>query len=447
MRNLVLVVCFAVVFVATATAQVFSGSLSGSVADPSGQVIPNAAVTLISEVSSEQRSATTNETGDFVFAGLAPAAYTIRVEAKGFRTLEQKNNVVLAQGRTAVGKLQVEVGSLAESVTVTARGQEVATTTTSQAAVLDSRQLAMISTRGRDPTTILRLLPGIAQSVSNEQDAFGGTYAVWTPNIMGASGENSGVTFYVDGVNSGDGGGGGRFVGATSVDAIAEVNVQLGAYPAEYGLKGAAQVNFITKRGGDQFHGTAYWYKRNEAFNANNFFNNKNSLRRPTYRFSTQGGNLGGPIPVKIPILNPKGHQMFFFYSLDDTQVKLPTPLQRWTLPTALERAGDFSQSVDTKGNLIVVKDPTNNNTPFSLNKIPSGPIECEWDCPDERDQASQLLRTMPRRDDRVQFPVARAERVPAAPDASLPVRFAADRQGHFRFQASNLVHEGIVVH
>ncbi len=344
----------ALVFTGTTPAQILSGSLSGSVADPSGQRIAGATVTVTSEASGEQRSATSNETGDFIFAGLSPSAYTIRVEAKGFRAHERKNNVVLAAGRLAVGDLQLEVGSLSESVTVTAQGQEVATTTTSHQAVIDNKQVALISLRGRDPVSLLRILPGVQQGVDTDQ--FGGAFSVPVPEFQGRGGN----TLYVDGVNGGDGGGGGNFSGATNIDAIAEVNVQMGAYTAEYGLKGGTQVNFITKRGGEQYHGTAYWYIRNEWFNANTWLGNHTSLPkgvpRPVYRFSTQGGNIGGPVPVKIPVLNPKGNQMFFFYSLDDTQMKEPASIRQWTLPSMLERQGNFSQSA------VKPKDPLNNN-------------------------------------------------------------------------------------
>ncbi len=295
---------------------------------------------------------------------MSPSAYTIRVEAKGFRAHERKNNVVLAAGRLAVGSLQLEVGSLAESVTVTAQGQEVATTTTSHQAVIDNKQVALISLRGRDPVSLLRILPGVQQGVDTDQ--FGGAFSVPVPEFQGRGGN----TLYVDGVNGGDGGGGGNFSGATNIDAIAEVNVQMGAYTAEYGLKGGTQVNFITKRGGEQYHGTAYWYVRNEFFNANTWLGNHTSLpngvRRPVYRFSTQGGNIGGPVPVKIPVLNPKGNQMFFFYSLDDTQMKEPASIRQWTLPSMLERQGDFSQSAAKP------KDPLNNNAAFPGNVIPA---------------------------------------------------------------------------
>jgi hypothetical protein len=366
MKHLVSAVGLVLTIAVTASAQILSGSLSGAVTDPSGHVIVGASVILTSEVSDEERFTATNEVGDFIFTGLAPGSYMIRVEAKGFRALERKNSIVGAAARLAVGKLQLEVGALAESVTVSAQGQPVATTTTSQQAVLDSKQVLMISVRGRDPISLLRLIPAVQQGV--DSDSFGGSYAVTAPKIAGGVRN----TFYVDGVNAGDQGDGANFSGATNLDAIGEVNVQVGAYTAEYGLKSGAQINYITKRGGDRFHGAAYWYDRNEFFNANSWLGNHTNQRRPIYRYSTLGGNLGGPVPVKIPLLNPKGHQLFFFYSLDDTQTKEPQPINRWTLPSVLERQGDFSQSRATSGSLITVKDPSGINAPFPNNVIPS---------------------------------------------------------------------------
>ena len=374
MKYFVCVLALVFLFATAMPAQILSGSLSGSVTDPSGQRIAGATVRLTSEASGEQRNGTTNETGDFLFPGLNPGAYTLHVEAKGFRTLERKNNVVPAASRLAVGALPLEVGSLSESVTVTAQGQEVATTTTAHTAMLDAKQLSMISVRGRDIVSMMRLLPGTTQNVGEAyEDSFGGTYGTNVPTFQGRGGN----TLYVDGVNGGDGGGGGMFSGATNLDAISEVNVQMATYTAEYGLKGGSQVNFITKRGGDQFHGTGYWYKRHEMFNATPYFNKLNKpaggLYKQAIRFRTLGGTISGPVPVKIPIINPKGKQLFFFYSLDDTISKDPWPVEKWTFPTALERAGDYSQSKTTAGALITVKDPSNNNTAFPDNKIPTG--------------------------------------------------------------------------
>ena len=95
----------------------------------------------------------------------------------------------------------------------------------------------------------------------------------------------------------------------------------MSAYTAEYGLKGGAQVNFITKRGGSEYHGTAYTYQRDTRFNSINYFNKINNIPKPEYRYSTLGGNLGGPVP-KVPRINDDGDKLFFFYSLDDTRLK-----------------------------------------------------------------------------------------------------------------------------
>jgi hypothetical protein len=368
MKSKFLMLCLAMVVAISAFAQ--SSSLTGTVTDPSGKVIPNASIRLTSESTGETRSLTTDENGDFVFSALVAGAYTVHVEATGFRPLDRKGNNVLSASRLALGNLQMDVGAVAESVSVTAQGAGVATTTTAQDAHLDSNQVAMISIRGRDAMSLLRLMPGVQQGV--DTDTFGGSFATAVPAVMGQTGRQ---TIYVDGINGGDGGngggGGGNFSAATNIDAIAEVNVQLNNYTAEYGLKGGPQINLVTKHGGNTFHGTGYWYKRHEMFNATNFFNNSVGQIKPVYRYSTLGGNLGGPVKLKIPVINPGGNKFFFFYSVDDTRLKDANQLRRYTMPTALERAGDFSQTRTTAGALVTVRDPLTGQ-PFPNNVIPT---------------------------------------------------------------------------
>jgi hypothetical protein len=145
------------------------------VTDPSGQVVAGAAVKLTNELNGEERSAATNEQGDFVFTALVPARYTVRVEAPGFRPLDRKGNVVIAAGRLALETLQLQVGELTETVTVTAQGEAVQTTTTAHTSLLDSKQVSMISLRGRDPMTMLRILPGVQQGVGRTDGLFEAT--------------------------------------------------------------------------------------------------------------------------------------------------------------------------------------------------------------------------------------------------------------------------------
>src|SRR5438552_3148691 len=342
-----------------------TGSIAGTVTDPSGQLVPGATVKLTSELNGEERSTTTNDTGDFYVGALVPGPYTVRVEAAGFRPFEQKGNNLLSAGRLALGKLALEVGSVTESVQVTAQTATVATTTSAQAATIDSKQMDLIAVKGRDPMSVFKTLPGV--QLIADQDTWGGSYQSTVPVFQGRGGN----TVYTDGVNGGDGGGGGNFSGITSIDAIAEVNIQANSYTAEYGLKSGAQVNLITKRGGSEFHGTGAWYKRHEEFNANNFFNNKSGIAKPLYRYSDISGTIGGPVPVKIPILNPDGHRFNFFYSVEDMRLKDVNPLRFFSMPTALEKTGDFSQTKTPAGALIPIKDPTT-GLPYAGNIIPA---------------------------------------------------------------------------
>src|SRR5688572_19483997 len=356
-------------FAVTASAQTTSGSISGTVVDAQDQVVPGADVTITNEATREQRRAVTSEVGTFEFNGLLPGPYTVRAELTGFRPIEVQKNMVVANNRLALQPLKLEVGSLAEAVTVSAVGEVVATTQTSHQAMLDLKQVENLSIRGRDPMSLLKILPGV-QLLANDNETVGGGFNSPVPTLQGGGGQ----TVYVDGINGGDGGGGGSLSGTTVIDAIAEVNVQMSAYTAEYGLKGGSQVNIITKHGGAEYHGTGYWYKRHEAWNSINYFNKINDRPKPQYRYSNLGGTLGGPIP-RIKGINPDGNKLFFFYTIDDTQLKNVQGLKFYQMPTALERAGDFSQSVRPNGSLIVIRDPQT-NAPFPGNRIPENRLD-----------------------------------------------------------------------
>ncbi len=205
MRYFRLLVLALSLFAVNASAQTTSGSLSGTVVDAQDQVVPGADVILTNEQTQEVRRAVTNEVGLFAFPALVPGPYTVRVELSGFRPIEQRSNMVLANNRLALPPLRLEVGSLAEAVTVSAVGEVVATTQTSHQALLDLKQVENLSIRGRDPISFLKILPGVAL-LANDQETFGGSFATPVPNIQGGRGQ----TIYVDGINGGDGGGGGE---------------------------------------------------------------------------------------------------------------------------------------------------------------------------------------------------------------------------------------------
>ena len=352
---------------AVAAAQTSTASLAGSVADSSGQVIPGADVTVVSERTGEDRQTKTSDVGDFVFPALVPGAYNLKISATGFRVAERKNINVTASSRMALGTIQLEVGTVTESIVVQAQGATVQTGNAENGQVLDAKQLSMVSIRGRDPVSMLRILPGVTQGFDNE--FAGGFFGTSMPNFQGLN--TNTTTIMADGVNGGDGGAGGVFSGTVNLDAVQEVKVQLSNYTAEYGRAGGAMVNIITKGGGRDYHGAGYWYKRHEMFNANAFFRNRDGIAKQVYRFETLGGTFGGPLKVPIPIINRGGDKFFFFYNYNNDRIREPIVIERWTMPTVLERRGDYSQSRDLNGGLIPVRDPLAGNTPFPNNVIP----------------------------------------------------------------------------
>ncbi len=343
--------------------QTISGSIVGTVVDSSGNVIPAAAVKLVSERTGEERTAATNETGDFSFPALQPGIYTVQVEVSGFKPLKKTGNVLSAAERLNVGSLQLTIGAVSESVTIEAQAVTVQTTSTEHSALIGSRQIEQVSIRGRDVVSMLRILPGVSQQIDTE--FLGGSFGTQSPHIQGT--RSNWNTLQVVGVTVNDLGSPGTFSSPINMDAIGEVKVLMNNYQSEYGRNGASSINIVTKSGSKEFHGTAYWFKRHESWNANDFFNNRNGVLRPIYRYATLGGTLGGPVPLKGAMRD----KLFFFYSFEKSWVKNPQAVRQVTVPTQLERTGDFSQTVDVNNRSIPIRDPLANAN-FPNNVIPA---------------------------------------------------------------------------
>ncbi len=353
-------------------AQVITGSLTGTVVDASGGIVPGAVATLLSDATKETRSATVNASGTFIFSAVQPGRYTLKVEHVGFKTTEQKGISVAATDHVSLGEIRLQVGAVGETVTVSEQSTQVASDSSQLSAGINRDQLLNLTTRGREVVSLLRIIPGVTYQA--DPDSAGGTFGQGTPNILGSS---AGVNHIaVDGVTSNDQGSPNVFSSVTSLDAIGEVKVLLNSYQAEYAGNGGPIVQVVTKSGGKEFHGTAYDFFRNEAFNANSFFNNRNStatarLRTPRYRYSTPGGTIGGPIYIPGHWNNDRS-KLFGFYNLDIQNVRTPGALTSYTMPSAQERLGDFSQTLDLNGAVIPIKDPKANGDQFPGNIIPT---------------------------------------------------------------------------
>src|SRR5689334_7450702 len=338
--------------------QTTTGTISGTVVDPGGAVIPGAMVTVTNEATGDSRNALTSETGGFSFPSLLPATYTVRVELAGFQTFQKTGNILTPNSRLDVGELKLALGAVGETVNVEASVAQVQTTSAENSALLSREQFSMVPTKGRDLTNMLRLLPGV--QMTGDQDAFGGAtgFGATIGAVQGTRSAQQNLT--VDGLIANDLGAPAGLSGQVNMDAVQEVKVLLSNYQAEYGRNPGANISMTTRAGTKDYHGSAYYYGRNDAFNANDFFRNTSTnpalnSKPALYRFHTFGGTVGGRIPFAIPILNPNRDKLFFFYSVDGTSDHVPDAggglgvgapsLTRYRQPTALERAGDFSRS------------------------------------------------------------------------------------------------------
>lgn len=351
-----------------ALAQV-SGRITGTVIDPSGNIINKASITLTNDRTGEVTTVETNESGSFVFPTVPPSGYSVRVKSQGYSVLEKTGLILSANQTLALGNLQLTVGNVTETVTVTA-ATTVELDTSGQNALVTDKQLGGLMSRGRDIVSLTTVLPGVSQN-AGAGGSLGGNWGTETANMQGL--RKNWNNFQLDGQPGNDIDAMSFFTISVSMDAVQEVSVKSNSYLAEDGRLPGVNVNIVSKSGTKEFHGSGYWFKRHESFNANNFFNNRLGLARPLTRFNTIGGTLGGP--VYIPkVFNKNKDKLFFFVSREDWRIKLPAPIYQSTLPTELERRGDFSQSFDQDGKLIPVIDPATGQ-PFPNNIIPAARV------------------------------------------------------------------------
>ena len=358
-----------IMVVGAAFSQGLTGSVSGSVVDPSGSAIPGAEVTLTNVATSQSRQAKTDANGDFVFTQLLPGTFRLTVSAKGFKRYEQTGIVLTATERVVLRRIELEIGEISQTVEVKAESARLQTQSAERSGLISLDQTENIPLKGRDYIGLLKLLPGVVDNQNRNAPGWNNL-----SNISINGNRTGTVNLTLDGVSSLDTGSMTGPYLAPSIDAIAEIKVLLTNYQAEYGRSSGGTINTVIKSGTSQFRGGAYYFLRNEALNANEFFRNRDRLPRPQYRFNYPGYFLGGPITVGD--FNKKRDKLFFFWSQEFLPRKYPTSLVRRTFPTAGERQGDFSDSRDQNGALIVIWDPLNNRTPFAGNRVPATRID-----------------------------------------------------------------------
>jgi hypothetical protein len=364
-------------------AQNSRGTILGHIVDASGAAVQGAKVRAANVNTGVVNNFVTTAVGDYVFVDLVPGTYEVSVGASGFKA-EKISGLVLEVEQTLRQDFKLTVGSINETITVTTDTQMVQTDNTTLGNVLDQRTIEELPSSGRDFTNLLNLSAG-ASNLSGGTQATGFVNKGLNQNFQEVSlngARPDSISFLIDGVSDNDA----FFSSIASTPsefAIQEVKVQTGLYSAEYG-QGSGQVNVAIKSGTNEWHGQAYDYVQNDAFQPrnpltklDNFVLGSNAPLKGAFKQNQFGGTLGGP--VRIPGIYNGHDRTFWFFAYDGGRKRYGNGLEFATVPTLDERNGNFSdwpyQLYDpTTETCSPACDPTT-RAPYSNNQIPSSEI------------------------------------------------------------------------
>jgi hypothetical protein len=272
------------------------------------------------------------------------------VEAAGFKTSIRESIEVEVQQRVRLD-FQLEPGIITESITVRAETPPLETSNASLGEVVNIRQLTELPQAGRNAYLQARITPGIMPTDTRLFARVFDNGAVSNISISGAPSRSNDML--LDGIPNADSTNTIAFI--PTVEAVAEMKAQTNTYDAEFGRAAGGTVNITVRSGTNQFHGSLLEFVRNDKFEANSFFNNRSGQPKPRQRYNQFGATAGGP--VYIPKLYDGRNRTFIFGSWESIRQKDPEAILT-TVPTARERAGDFSQSFDASGRLLQIYDP-----------------------------------------------------------------------------------------
>src|SRR5262245_55867770 len=350
MRKLLLLAVVSLfVSVAPALAQTATGTIVGSVVDPSGAAVASARVIIVNTSTNARIEVIANAEGEYTAPLLPPGSYSISVSAAGFRAYEQTGIRLQVQQQARIDVV-LQLGAVTESVQVSADAALVEANASSVGKVVDNKRIAELPLNTRNVYSLVNLTPGLAGGIGNAHNGVsfsvngsrGGTFDVLVDGSSGAFPTVNG------------------FAGVSvfpSVDAVAEFKLQAQNFPAEFGRSITAVLNLVYKSGGNDFHGSAFEFLRNSALDANNFYSNQRGVALPSFKRNQFGGNFSGPI-VR--------NKLFFLFAYEGLRER-SFGSTTTTVPTELERTGNFSQTRATATQVISMFDP------FSTRANPSG--------------------------------------------------------------------------
>lgn len=362
-----LTIALAFLLATTTFSQSTTGSITGTVKDTANAAVPGATVTATNPATGDAQIATSNDDGVFVFAQLPPATYTIAVERAGFKRVEKTNVVLIAADRLNAGDFMLDVGAVAETVTVQAdAGQlQVKSESGERSEAITNKQIKDLALNGRNILDLMKVVPGVVSTVNGQVSNVQG---LGDFNVNGTRSGQQELT--IDGASNVNTGNNAWVHVTVNPDAIAEVKVLTSNFQAEYGKAGGGFIQIVTKSGTSEFHGTGRYFRRHDSLNANNFFSNARGLPRPLYRYNYYGYDIGGPVIIPWTNFNRNRDKLFFFFNQEFYDQLVPNSPRTIRTPTQAERNGDFSQTRDGNGRIVPIRDPLTNQ-PFPGNIIP----------------------------------------------------------------------------
>ncbi len=356
-----------------------TGTISGTVSDPTGAVLPKAQVTITNENTGLKRTVTADDTGFFTAPDLPVGTYSISATASGFKT-GSHTGIDLHVTDQKVVPITLQIGTTTETIEVTGGAEQVQLRSSEVASLVGAQQMVELPLNGRSFVQLTLLVPGASRGDNTSTRNTGLLAGVDISMSGNAANANA---WLVDGTDNVDHGSGRTILVYPSVDAIEEFKVERNSYGAENQSTGGAQINLVTKSGGNAFHGSAYEFFRNDKLDATNFFLNSANQKKAKLRYNDWGYTVGGPI---------KKDKAFFFWS-EEWRREIRGVTRQFTVPTAQERVGNFSGPLS--GNLNAPTDPYTGK-PFPGNQIPACASGQTTDCLSPAGLATLKLYSLP---------------------------------------------------
>jgi Carboxypeptidase regulatory-like domain/TonB dependent receptor len=318
-------------------AQTTFGSIVGNVTDTSGAAVPDTQVILTNLGTNDKQTQTTNADGFYQFVNLPPASYSVSVEKTGFKHIV-RSPVEVQTGTTSKIDLALQIGAVSQTVEVSAQTPLLTPETSSLGQVIDERKTNELPLNGRNPMNLVALVPSVVPQGQSMQNATGTNPFAWG-NFQIGGGQANQSTVWLDGspVNT-------AYINLTALiptqDSLQEFKVATNNLSPEYGRFAGGVVNFTTKSGSNDIHGTVWEYLRNKDLDANDFFSNSSGVPRGAWTQNQFGFNFGGP--VIIPKLYNGKNKTFFFVDYEGFRLRQGQSYTE-TVPTVAQRNGDLS--------------------------------------------------------------------------------------------------------